>query len=34
MGGRIARSATASFTPQSLDDVVIGSGTATEIGWN
>ncbi len=34
MGGRIARSATASFTPESLDDVVIGSVTATEIGWN
>jgi hypothetical protein len=33
MGGRIPRSATESDIPHSLDQVLIGPQTATEIGW-
>jgi hypothetical protein len=33
MGGRIPRSATEAHIPQSLDQVLIGPLTATEIGW-
>jgi len=34
MAGRIPRSATESEIPRSLDSVVIGIDTATEIGWH
>ncbi len=33
MAGRIPESETASTTPESLDQVMIGTLTATEIGW-
>jgi hypothetical protein len=33
MGGRIPESASESRTPESLDQVLIGALTATEIGW-
>jgi hypothetical protein len=33
MAGRIPESETASSTPESLDKVIIGTMTATEIGW-
>lgn len=33
MAGRIPDSSTASHTPESLDQVLIGPATATEIGW-
>lgn len=33
MGGRIPESPTDSRTPESLREVMIGSATATEIGW-
>ena len=34
MGGRIPESSTESTTPESLQQVIIGAKTASEIGWN
>ena len=34
MGGRIPESSTESMTPESLQQVIIGAKTASEIGWS
>jgi hypothetical protein len=34
MGGRIPESSTESIVPESLQQVLVGARTASEIGWS